>query len=53
MFRALDQTPQDSERQHRYLEDFYGYGLTEGDPARRDLTESDQARRMLLLLWIR
>jgi hypothetical protein len=50
---ALDQTPQESERQLRHLEDFYGNGLTERDLARRDLTKSGQARKMLLLLWIR
>ena len=41
--RALDQTPQDSERQLRHLEHFYGYGLT----------TRDQAGRTLLLLWLR
>jgi hypothetical protein len=53
VFGPLDQTPQDSERQLRHLENFYGYGLTECDMARRDLTKSGQARQMLLLLWLR
>jgi hypothetical protein len=49
----LTRTPQDSERQLRYLEDFYGYGLTENDLAKRRLTKRGQAQHMLRLLWIR
>jgi hypothetical protein len=50
---ALDQTPRESERQLRYLEDFYRDGLTESDLARRGLTESDRTRKMLHVLWLR
>jgi len=49
----LTKTPQDSERQLRHLEDFYGYILTESDLAERQLTKSEHARQMLRLLWIR
>ena len=52
-YRPLDQTPQDSERQLRYLEQFYGYGLTESQMKRRDLNEQFQAQQMLTLLWLR
>jgi hypothetical protein len=50
---TLEKTPQDFERQLRYLEQFYGYGLTESQRKRRDLTEQFQANQMLTLLWLR
>jgi hypothetical protein len=51
--RSVDKTPQDAERHLRYLEQFYGYGLTERQMERRDLTEGLQAEQMLTLLWLR
>jgi hypothetical protein len=51
--RDLDRTPQDSEQYLRYLERFYGYGLTESEIERHGLNEYLQAEQMLTLLWLR